>query len=545
MSQPPNLLLMSRRFKDASGRPPDEVPHVPLSPTLERSASPTPLEGQSVVKRSCTREGSEAARESMALDADVDFDLVGSDDDCNVPGDGITYARNTAPLTSGDGLKEGVSYASKVMSNSIDGYGSGSPGKKGPFEDVVSILEDDVILNRAIPIPSIQFSNLVHDQIDHNMRNSIIVRLLGRYIGDYARVLTDGPWTIYGSYLTVQPWSRSFNTSEKFPSQVIVWVRIPGLPYRYYNKALFRYIALLIGKVVRVDYNTQDGARGKFARLAILLQKLEYDGLHNICYSCGVYGHAKELCPRNKDAQVDGMVDSIASTDVASEAISESNLYGPWMMVENRRCRTPGNVRNVSSEVRNWRVSGSWFASLVDEGLDERQLEDSSVVLGTETGGVVVVHEDVENQKGVVHMHVNKTVAFLASNRDKKSKARDKGTKEIGVVPTVEGRSINVILHRTNVASGSHSAIKIVEEGSGDGIRSKASMHGASRKGKAVRDDVRKDLLMKKSGEPFVKKTCVAEWAQNAQMRVDLIAKDVGTDVRGVRELGRDSHNLL
>ncbi|KAL4295420.1 hypothetical protein GQ457_12G019050 [Hibiscus cannabinus] len=505
----PNSLLPSRRFKDAGGRPPDEVPHVPRPPMLERSVSPTPLEGQSVVKRSCTPEGSEAARESMALDADVDIDLVGSDDDRNVPGDGITSARNTAPLTSGEGLKEDVSYASKVMSNSIDG--SGSPGKKGPFEDVVSILEDDVILNRASPIPSIQFSNQVHDQIDHNMRNAIIVRLLGRSIGDYARVLTDGSWKIYGSYLTVHPWSKSFNTSEKFPSQVIVWVRIPGLSYRYYNKALFHYIALLIGKVFHVDYNTQDGARGKFARLAILLQKLESEGLHNICYSCDVYGHAKELCPRNKDAQADGMVDSIASADVASEAISESNLYGPWMMVENRRRRTPGNARNMSSEVRNERVSGSRFASLVDEGLEERQLEELGVVLGTETGGVVVVHEDVENPKGVVHMHANKTIAFLASNPDKKSKAQDKGTKEIGVVPTVEGRSINVIPHRTNIASGSHSAIKIVEEGSGDGIRSKSSMHGASRNGKAVRDVVRKGLLMKKSGEPFAKKTCVAE----------------------------------
>ncbi|KAK8574425.1 hypothetical protein V6N13_034299 [Hibiscus sabdariffa] len=231
--------------------------------------------------------------------------------------------------------------------------------------------------------------------------------------------------------------------------------------------------------------------------------------------------------------------------DVASEAISESNLYGPWMMVENRRRQTPRNACNLSSEVRNGRVSGSRFASLVDEGLDERQLEESGFVLATKTGGVVVVHEDVVNPKGVVHMHANKTVAFLASNPDKKSKARDKGTKEIGVVPTVEGRSINVIPHSTNVASGSHSVIKIVEEGSGDGIRSKASMHGASRRGKAVRDGVRKGLLMKKSGEPFAKKTGVAEWAQNVQMRVDLIAKDVGTDVRGVRELGGDTHNLL
>ncbi|KAL4281257.1 hypothetical protein GQ457_03G022950 [Hibiscus cannabinus] len=129
---------------------------------------------------------------------------------------------------------------------------------------------------------------------------------------DCAYALTEGPWTIYGSYLTVQPWSRSFSTSEKHPSSVIVWVRLPGLPYRYYCKALFRRIANLVGKVVRVDYNTKAEEMGKFARLVVMVdlnkplrscigiddfvQKLEYEGLNQICFGCGVYGHSKEVC---------------------------------------------------------------------------------------------------------------------------------------------------------------------------------------------------------------------------------------------------------
>ncbi|KAK9020711.1 hypothetical protein V6N11_010728 [Hibiscus sabdariffa] len=123
--------------------------------------------------------------------------------------------------------------------------------------------------------------------------------------------------------------------------------------------------------------------------------------------------------------------------------------------------------------------------------------------------------------------------------------ARDKKAKEVGVIPTVEGRSINVVPYRTNVASGSHLAIKIVEEGSGDGLRSKSSVHGASRRGKGVREGLRKGLLVKKSGESFAKKTSFANWAQNAQVRVDLIGKDTGMDVRGDQGLGRDTHTLL
>ncbi|KAL4355366.1 hypothetical protein GQ457_06G014040 [Hibiscus cannabinus] len=85
---------------------------------------------------------------------------------------------------------------------------------------------------------------------------------------DYEMVPTDGPWTIFGSYLTVQPWSRSFSMEEKHPSHAVVWVRLPGLPYRYYYKALFSRIAQVIGRVIKIDYNTQAGERDQeFARI--------------------------------------------------------------------------------------------------------------------------------------------------------------------------------------------------------------------------------------------------------------------------------------
>ncbi|KAL4388116.1 hypothetical protein GQ457_09G010660 [Hibiscus cannabinus] len=75
---------------------------------------------------------------------------------------------------------------------------------------------------------------------------------------DSHNVLAGRPWMIYGSYLTVQPWNRFFSTKEDHPSQIMVWVKLPRLPYRYYTKRLFRHIAATIGKVVRIDYNTKE-----------------------------------------------------------------------------------------------------------------------------------------------------------------------------------------------------------------------------------------------------------------------------------------------
>nr|KJB63427.1 hypothetical protein B456_010G222800 [Gossypium raimondii] len=86
-------------------------------------------------------------------------------------------------------------------------------------------------------------------------------------------------------------------------SHIVVWVTLPGLPYMYYNKDLFRAIAGAIGQAVKIDYNTIVGRRRKFVTLAVVvdlrkpliscigidnfLQRVEYDGLLFICYECG------------------------------------------------------------------------------------------------------------------------------------------------------------------------------------------------------------------------------------------------------------------
>ncbi|XP_039014276.1 uncharacterized protein LOC120144230 [Hibiscus syriacus] len=229
---------------------------------------------------------------------------------------------------------------------------SGTLMNKNPpvkmHEEEIIFQEGDVTMDILGDYPKISFSNRIHDLIDRNMKQVIITRLLGKKIGykalinmihalwkpignfnlidldndyflvkfenlkDYTRVLTDGLWMIYGSYLTVQPWSRNFTTAEKHPSHVIAWLRLPGLPFRYCNTVLIRTIVNTIGRVIKFDYNTKAGERGKFARIAVVIdlnkplipcvgiydfiQKIEYEGLQQICFKCGTYGHVKESC---------------------------------------------------------------------------------------------------------------------------------------------------------------------------------------------------------------------------------------------------------
>ncbi|KAL4312881.1 hypothetical protein GQ457_01G027840 [Hibiscus cannabinus] len=133
---------------------------------------------------------------------------------------------------------------------------------------------------------------------------------------DFVKVQFGGPWVVYGSYLTVQPWSRNFSINIDHLDKVMVWVRLPKLLYRYYTKSLFRYITNAIGKVVCIDYNTEDGRRSRFARLAVIVdlhkplvsgiiidgmrQDIKYEGLPTICFTCGKYGHSKEECGKER-----------------------------------------------------------------------------------------------------------------------------------------------------------------------------------------------------------------------------------------------------
>ncbi|PPR81864.1 hypothetical protein GOBAR_AA38849 [Gossypium barbadense] len=48
----------------------------------------------------------------------------------------------------------------------------------------------------------------------------------------------------------------------------ILLTLLPALPNRYYTKSIFRAIANVIGKVIKIDYNTTEGKRGHFAHLA-------------------------------------------------------------------------------------------------------------------------------------------------------------------------------------------------------------------------------------------------------------------------------------
>ncbi|KAJ4850203.1 hypothetical protein Tsubulata_020317 [Turnera subulata] len=144
--------------------------------------------------------------------------------------------------------------------------------------------------------------------LEHNF---YLVRFSNRQ--DYMHALTDGPWNVFGHYLTVEPWIPQFNPAQHRITTVMVWVQIPDLSCEYYDRRLLHTICYMIGRLVRIDHNIEEAIRGQYARVALELDltnplqsqvfvdnrwfHISYENIPQICFSCGIAGHLMASCP--------------------------------------------------------------------------------------------------------------------------------------------------------------------------------------------------------------------------------------------------------
>ncbi|MBA0646400.1 hypothetical protein Goklo_014371, partial [Gossypium klotzschianum] len=119
--------------------------------------------------------------------------------------------------------------------------------------DDLEILEGDVKVSTDGPYPKIFFSEHVHEILDKSMEQIVVIRFLGRTIG--YKALINRIQSLWKPIWDFQ-------------------IRLSGLPYKFYNKKLLRFIVGTLVKVVKMDYNTTTRKIGKFARFAIVIELL-------------------------------------------------------------------------------------------------------------------------------------------------------------------------------------------------------------------------------------------------------------------------------
>ncbi|KAK4286585.1 hypothetical protein QN277_003121 [Acacia crassicarpa] len=278
--------------------------------------------------------------------------------------------------------------------------------------------------------PCFRFSTKMKNRLHKAWSNAVVVKLLGRTIGfralekrlqamwakrgiitlinvghgyyvvkltnrdDYSFALTGGPWLIYDHYLIVKPWEANFRPDIDVIEKAAVWVRIPKLPLQYYDEEALTRIGNRIGKTLKVDMNTSCQLRGHFARICVLVELskqmmqgflieneafyLEYEGLHMLCTSCGVYGHRFETCPQRKNVveETQGM-EGETRRDGEEQGINDS--AGKWKIVQ--KARRPRKMKEKNNENQINQKVGSRFEVLAEvEEINDDNLGVQTVI---------------------------------------------------------------------------------------------------------------------------------------------------------------------
>lgn len=128
-----------------------------------------------------------------------------------------------------------------------------------------------------------------------------------------------------------------------------------------YKRKLLIEIGSIVGRVAKLDMNTDNKVRGCFACMVVYvnldkplispkmindkIQRVEYESLLMVCFHCGRYGHLKEMCPQKttENNHVNDSMSSIPSpknkTTMEDETDKMPEPFGPWMLVEKNKAQ--------------------------------------------------------------------------------------------------------------------------------------------------------------------------------------------------------------
>ncbi|KAK8511484.1 hypothetical protein V6N13_024117 [Hibiscus sabdariffa] len=202
------------------------------------------------------------------------------------------------------------------------------------------------------------------------------------------------------------------------------------------------------------------------------VQRLEYEGLQNICYGCGVYGHSQEECTVGRvDPNAERETSRVVGPRLEVDG-SLSERYGPWMVAANRRRRysEPSAVAMGPQAAKGYQ-SGSRFAALVSEddgvGLEQNLEADRHVGAAEPSSGPRVEVDANARGKRVIQgngLKFNK--AYMVSNPSrvpKGDKRISSDHKEMAVVSLVEDAIAEGFVREVSAKKGNHLAATVLD----------------------------------------------------------------------------------
>lgn len=402
--------------------------------------------------------------------------------------EGITFSAQTVTPPSADLPDEdGVT---KVHTPPKCSFRDKLMGRRDPFPvrektDLITkglvkvVLEDD--------IPDIIIDEGVIKELSNPWNEALIIKRLGKNIGyrmmqsklksvwkltgdfelmdvdngfymvkfdqeaDCDKVISEGPWMIFDHYLAVATWRLDFVSTSTKIERTLVWIRFPGMNLVFYDESLLLAMASAVGKPIKVDEHTLKVKRGRFARVCVEIDlnkpvvgkirvrgnyyKVEYEGLHVICSTCGYYGHLTRNCtaaPKNNVDTTKTGQKVMLESDQVGDNLKKSNLGIPANSVDTG---VNDGVKVVNEFPKNKEpIYGDWL--VVNK--NNKSLKK---------GGIPKEKSQGDYQKGLKNRFTilrSDDADFCVSGRDQMNiKARQGPTQTHDVVTHVDGQNSN------------------------------------------------------------------------------------------------------
>ncbi|KAL6569936.1 hypothetical protein OROMI_014450 [Orobanche minor] len=163
-------------------------------------------------------------------------------------------------------------------------------------------------INDETPFPVISFDSKLEEEWRAPWENAIIIKTLGKswnypnlfnklatlwnLTGDFELIdlgygayclkgvvkkksewiLTEGPWAIAGSFLSIRKWTPEFRVDDDKVDTIVSSVRVANLPMEFLQESVIQSIASCLGVLIKIDSNTYSASRGKFARFCVQME---------------------------------------------------------------------------------------------------------------------------------------------------------------------------------------------------------------------------------------------------------------------------------
>ncbi|KAK8493108.1 hypothetical protein V6N12_037508 [Hibiscus sabdariffa] len=212
------------------------------------------------------------------------------------------------------------------------------------------------------------------------------------------------------------------------------------------------------------------------------------------------------------------------------ESTKERDLFGPWMMVDSRRNRTP--TRRISTAKLagpRGTESVNCFAMLEDK--QTTALEEHDLALGEDTNVEQVEQVPrLGNLRPAASVKVSaaaarKGVMYRGSTSNGNAKGNSRGAETAVVLPMVEGQQVSVVERSVLGGNSEHAAVSLIEEGHGN-VKSKGVVHGklhGVRRG--VRDGVQQGLKIRKPPDTrTISRPVLSEWVDTMQLQIKALS---------------------